>query len=255
MRIERWIILILGIALLRAWWKPYRRRIQRWWKRTKDQLPRQWHPKSPEDCPLCQAEVAGITEPVFDIQAVEPYQESKSRRGRKKTIQTEGYACPYSECKYFGVTEAERHALVGFGKLGENKDIQRLRCQACGGTFSSRKGTPLYYVKSEAKEVEEVLWWLAEGVDLSVLVRKTGHCERTLTTWLNRMGEHSARWHEVLFRNLSIVLIQMDELYAEVRGVEDARWLWLAIDPKSKALLALHLGPRRSDDAYTLVTS
>ena len=99
--------------------------------------------------------MAGITEPVFDIQAVEPYQESKSRRGRKKTIQTEGYACPYSECKYFGVTEAERHALVGFGKLGENKDIQRLRCQACGGTFSSRKGTPLYYVKSEAKEVEE----------------------------------------------------------------------------------------------------
>jgi len=73
------------------------------------------------------------------------------------------------------VTEAQRHALVGFGKLGENKDIQRLKCQACGRTFSSRKGTPLYYIKSEAKEVEEVLWWLAEGVDLSVLVRKTGH--------------------------------------------------------------------------------
>ena len=37
----------------------------------------------------------------------------------------------------------------------------------------------------------------------------------------------------------------MDELYAKVRGVQDARWLWLAIDPKSKALLALHLGLRR----------
>lgn len=67
------------------------------------------------------------------------------------------------------------------------------------------------------------------------------------------MGEHSARWHERLFQNLSITLIQMDELYAKVRGVEDARWLWLAIDPKSKALLALHLGLRRSDNAYTLV--
>ncbi len=86
-----------------------------------------------------------------------------------------------------------------------------------------------------------------------VLVRKTGHCERTLTTWLNRMGEHSARWHKALFRDLSIALIQMDEWYAKVRGVEDARWLWLAIDPKSKALLALHLGLRRSEDAYTLV--
>ena len=175
MRIERWIILILGIALLRAWWKPYRRRIRRWWQRAKDQMPRQLHPKSPEECPLCQVEVAGITEPISDIQAVESYRESKSRRGRKKTIQTEGYACPYPDCQYFGVTEAQRHALVGFGKLGENKDIQRLRCQACGRTFSSRKGTPLYYIKSEAKEVEEVLWWLAEGVDLSVLLRGTGN--------------------------------------------------------------------------------
>jgi transposase-like protein len=103
------------------------------------------------------------------------------------------------------------------------------------------KGPPLYYVKTTAEEVEEVLWWLAEGVDVSVLVRKTGHSEKTLTRWLNRMGEHSARWHEVLFRDLSMVLIQMDELYAKVRGVEEARWLWLAIDPKSKALLALHL--------------
>jgi hypothetical protein len=111
----------------------------------------------------------------------------------------------------------------------------------------------LYYVKTEAEAVEEVLWWLAEGVDISVLVRKTGHSEGTLTRWLNRMGEHSTRWHAVLFQDLSIVLIQMDELYAKVRGVEGARWLWLAIDPKSKALLALHLGLRRSEEAYILV--
>jgi len=88
---------------------------------------------------------------------------------------------------------------------------------------------------------------------VSVLMRKTGHSEKTLTRWLNRMGEHSARWHEVLFRDLSMVLIQMDELYAKVRGVEEARWLWLAIDPQGKALLALHLGLRRSEDAYILV--
>jgi hypothetical protein len=135
-RIERWIILILGIALVRAWWKPYRRQIERWWQRTKDHLPRQWHPKNPKDCPVCQAEQVAavrITEPILDLQAIEPYQESTSRRGRKKTILTEGHACPYPDCKYFGVTESERHALVGFGKLGENKDVQRLRCQGVWG--------------------------------------------------------------------------------------------------------------------------
>jgi IS1 family transposase len=36
----------------------------------------------------------------------------------------------------------------------------------------------------------------------------------------------------------------MDELYAKVKDEEKARWLWLAIDPVSKALPALHLGGR-----------
>ena len=31
------------------------------------------------------------------------------------------------------------------------------------------------------------------------------------------------------------------------------RWLWLAIDPISKALPSLHLGGRKAEDAYALV--
>ncbi len=38
-----------------------------------------------------------------------------------------------------------------------------------------------------------------------------------------------------------------------IRGVAQARWLWLAIDPLSKVILAVHLGPRRAEDAYALV--
>jgi hypothetical protein len=166
---------------------------------------------------------------------------------------TQGWACLDERCEYFGVVDEDVHALVGYGKLGEQKDIQRLKCQACEGTFSSRKGTPLYYVKSAAGQVEEVLWYLAEGTDISVLVRRTGRKEETMARWLNRMGEHSAHWHDELFRNLNLDLVQMDELYAKVRGTEETRWLWLAIDPVSKALPALHLGGRRSADAYALV--
>ena len=121
------------------------------------------------------------------------------------------------------------------------------------GTFSSRKGTPLYYVKTATDELEEVLCYLAEGVDISVLVRRTGHKEETLTQWLNRMGEHSTRLHDLIFRELELELVQMDELYAKVRGTDETRWLWLAIDPVSKVLPALHLGGRRAIDAYALV--
>jgi len=101
--------------------------------------------------------------------------------------------------------------------------------------------------------MEEVLWYLAEGVDISVLVRRTGHKEETLSQWLNRMGEHSARVHDLIFRELELDLVQMDELYAKVRGTDETRWLWLAIDPVNKIIPALHLGGRRATDAYALV--
>ena len=45
----------------------------------------------------------------------------------------------------------------------------------------------------------------------------------------------------------------MDELCVRVRGLDKQRWLWLAIDPISKALPSLHLGGRKTEDAYALV--
>ena len=251
MRVERLMIMLLGGALVWALWKLNRGKLRKMWRRVKDRMPWQWRPKSPEDYPLCQTEIEVIAIP--GQPEVTPYSIQKSPRGRKKTITTQGFACPYETCQYFGVQDEPVHALVGYGKLGVNKDIQRFKCQACGGTFSSRKGTPLYYIKTAIGEIEEVLWYLAEGVDLSVLVRRTGHKEETLAQWLNRMGEHSTRLHDLMFRELDLDLVQMDELYAKVRGTDATRWLWLAIDPVSKVLPTLHLGGRRAADAYALV--
>jgi hypothetical protein len=90
-------------------------------------------------------------------------------------------------------------------------------------------------------------------VDISVLVRYTGRREATLTRWLERSAQQSARWHNWLFAGLSLALVQMDELCGRMRGAARRRWLWLSIDPLSKALPALHLGGRRAEDAQALV--
>jgi transposase-like protein len=215
MRIERLVIMVLGGLLIWALWKLYKGKVRKMWQRVKDHMPRQWRPKSPADCPWCQEEIEILAVP--SPPDVTPYGQKKSPRGRKKTISTQGFACPEVTCKYFGITDEAMHALVGYGKLGVKGDIQRLKCQGCGGTFSSRKGTPLCYVKTPTGEIEEVLWYLAEGVDISVLVRRTGHKEETLSQWLNRMGEHSARLHDLIFRELELDVVQMDELYAKVK--------------------------------------
>lgn len=141
MRIERVIILVLGLALMQAWWKLHRSKVKRWWTGVKDRLPRHWRPKSPTDCPNCRLEAQIEMEPEPQERAA-AYAVSKSARGRKKQLATEGWACPNTSCKYYSETDASRHAVIGHGKIGRDKTIQRLKCAACETTFSSRKGTP-----------------------------------------------------------------------------------------------------------------
>jgi len=90
-------------------------------------------------------------------------------------------------------------------------------------------------------------------VDVSVLVRYTGHSDATLARWLERMGSHSQGWHNLLFRNLALTLVQMDELYTRIRATATAAWLWLVFDPVSKAIPALHIGGRTKEDAFAVV--
>ena len=181
---------IVGVLVWRCWIRQ-RRRLQRWWQHQTAKLPRQWKPHAAQACAACRAGLHVSV--VRRTPKVEPYTSGKNKPGRPKRLETAGYACPGPTCRYFGVTDAAVHALVGYGTLDGQHPIQRWRCQACGTTFSCRRGTPLYYLKSALSEVELVLWFLAEGVDRSVLVRYTGRHEATVSRWLERAGRQSAR--------------------------------------------------------------
>ena len=131
-------------------------------------------PRSPDDCPACRlastALVGGGPAPL----PVRPWSEVKSRRGAPKCIPTEGFACPNRQCSYFGNTDARVHALVGDGKHGRAEQIQTFRCQACRTTFSARRDTPLYRLKTPSYHVAMVLAALAEGLDPSAAERVAG---------------------------------------------------------------------------------
>jgi hypothetical protein len=114
-------------------------------------------PRTPVDCPACclasTASSAGGPAPA----PVRPWREVKSRRGAPKRVNTEGYACPNQQCPYFGITDAHVHALVGDGKHGRLERIQTFRCQACHTTFSARRSTPLYRLKTPSHQIA-VVW-------------------------------------------------------------------------------------------------
>jgi hypothetical protein len=111
-----------------------------------------------------------------------PWREVKSRRGAPKRIDTQGYACPNPQCRYFGIIEAHLHALVGDGKHGHAERIQTFRCQACRTTFTARRHTPLYRLKTPSHQVAMVLTALAEGLNASAAERVFGYRQATITT-------------------------------------------------------------------------
>jgi IS1 family transposase len=147
------------------------------------------------------------------------------------------------------------HALVGDGKHGRAEQIQTFRCQACRTTFTSRRNTPLYRLKTPSHQVAIVLSALAEGLDASAAERVFGYCQATITRWLTRTGEHAQALHERFFCHLWLPHVQLDELRTRLRSHTQVQWLWLAIDPRTKLLPVLQLGPRTQHMAHRVIHS
>ena len=105
-------------------------------------------PRSQDDCPACclasTASLGGGPAPA----PVRLWSEVKSRRGAPKRVNTEGFALRTS-------------TLVGHGKHGHAERIQTFRCQAYRNTFTSRRITPLYRLKTPSHQVAMVLTALA----------------------------------------------------------------------------------------------
>jgi transposase-like protein len=72
--------------------------------------------------------------------------------------------------------------LFGDGKHGQAERIQTFRCQSCHGTFSARRDTPLYRLKTPSQQVAMVLTVLAEGLDPSAAERVFGYRQTTITS-------------------------------------------------------------------------
>jgi hypothetical protein len=156
---------------------------------------------------------------------------------------------------YFGNTDSHVHALVDDGTHGRVERIQTFRCQACRTTFTSRRDTPLYRLKTSSQQVAVVLSALAEGLDPSAAERVFGFRQTTIMRWLTRAGGHTHTLHERCFCHLHLPHLQLDELRTRLRSQTQVLWLWLVIDPRTKILPVLPLGPRTQHMAHRVIHS
>jgi hypothetical protein len=217
----------------------------------RSQLHRLLKPRTPLDCPICRRS-SGVRPASAPVR---PWSEVKSRRGAPKRVNTDGFACPKQQCSYFGITDAHIHALVGDGKHGQAERIQTFLGPACHTTFSARRHTPLYRLKTPSQQVAMVLTALAEGLDPSAAERVFAYRQATITAWMSRAGEHARTLHEHFFCLLQLPYVQLDELRTRLRRAKQVLWLWLAIDPCTKILPVLHLGLRTQNAAHIVIHS
>jgi len=103
----------------------------------------------------------------------------------------------------------------------------RCQCNVCGTTFSTKKGTIFYRLKTAPATVILVLTLLAYGCPIKAIVVAFGFDERTVKNWWERAGNHSQAVHKHVVgqSQLDLEQAQADELKGKIQG----RSIWMAM--------------------------
>jgi transposase-like protein/IS1 family transposase len=177
-------------------------------------------------------------------------------RGCPRQVDSSTQFCPHPDCAYYG--------RRGYGNLQANghpngSPWRQWYCTACTGYFLETHGTPLYGKRVAADLLVWAVSALAEGLGIRAVARVFEVDPNTVLQWLVEAAEHLQAFSAHVLRDVHVMQVQLDELYALLRAVKDGevseaealtrlsrspRWVWVAIDPGSKLLLTLDVGDR-----------
>jgi hypothetical protein len=119
---------------------------------------------------------------------------------------------------------------------------------------------PLLHGKQVAVElIVRVLACLAEGLGIRATARVFEVAPNTVLDWLVEAADHLRAFSAYFLCDLHVKQLQLDELYAVLSAVKDGEittakaikrlsrsphWVWVAIDPMTKLLVAIDVGHR-----------
>jgi IS1 family transposase len=175
---------------------------------------------------------------------------------RPRTVDTSQHFCPHGGCRYRG--------WRGLGNLRANGhpnggQWRQFACLGCDGFFPEHHGT-IFHGKQVAVElIVRVLACLAEGLGIRATARVFEVAPNTVLHWLVEAAEQLQAFAAYFLCEVHVKQLQLDELYAVLSAVKDGElseaaairrlsrsphWVWVAIDPVTKLLLTIDVGPR-----------
>jgi transposase-like protein len=180
-------------------------------------------------------------------------------------VDTSQHFCPNPDCAYQG--------RVGLGNLSANGHPgggpwRQLHCSACEGYVLETHGTIFHGKRVAVELIVRVLACLAEGLGIRGTARVFEVDPNTVLAWLVEAAAHLHAFSQHFLHDLRVTQVQLDELYALLSAVKDGEvsatealkhlsrsphWVWVAIDPVTKLLLAIEVGARTLAMAQCLV--
>ncbi len=153
---------------------------------------------------------------------------------------------------------------MGFGNLRANGHPnggpwRQLHCRSCGGYVLETHGTILHGKRVPVELIVRVLACLAEGLGIRGTARVFEVDPKTVLQWLMEAADHLQAFSRYFLCEVHVHQVQLDELYALLSAVKDGevsedeaskrlsrspQWVWVAMDPESKLLLAIDVGNR-----------
>src|SRR5215813_11528578 len=159
------------------------------------------------------------------------------RTARRSAMDPTTTFCPNAHCPARGQT--------GMGNIGiHSQKEQRFICHTCHKTFSARKGTVFYRLRTSAETVVLVVTLLAHGCPVQAIVAAFGFDERTIADWWARSGRQGQAVHEyVVEQPRDLGQVQADELRVKKQG--GIVWMALAMMVKTRLWLGGEVSEQR----------
>src|SRR5256886_474196 len=177
-------------------------------------------------------------------------------RGRRRQVDTSHHFCPNPDCAYRG--------WVGWGNLRANGHPsggpwRQLLCVACRRYFLETLGTIFHGKRASVELIVRVIACLAEGLGIRGTARVFEVDPNTVLQWLVEAAAQLQAFSRHVLHDVRVTQVQLDELFALLSAVKDGavseaeaierlerspQWVWVAMDPESKLLLAIDVGSR-----------
>ena len=177
-------------------------------------------------------------------------------RGRRREVDTSHHFCPNPDGAY--------HGWVGWGNLRANGhpnggSWRQLLCVACHRSFLETLGTLFHGKCASVERIVRVIACLAEGLGIRGTARVFEVDPNTVLQWLVEAAEQLRAFSQHFLHGIRVRQVQLDELFALLSAVKDgavseadaierlermSQWVWVAMDPESKLLLAIDVGDR-----------